>query len=98
MELNEDNKASASASAEATPGSTRAQTRTQKIGLLRGLSDGTERATLRAGRHGRLRRLFQIAKIASKFDILHGVTPINMRLMFEALGPTLCRMKRLSAP
>ncbi|MFT8639135.1 ABC1 kinase family protein [Bifidobacterium sp.] len=76
-------------------GGNRQRVRTQKIGLFGGLSDSAEGETLRAGRHGRLRRLFQIARITSKFDIVHGVTPMNMRLMLEALGPTFVKVGQI---
>ncbi|MFT8704910.1 ABC1 kinase family protein [Bifidobacterium aquikefiricola] len=76
-------------------GDFRQRTRTQKIGLFGGLSDSAEGETLRASRHGRVRRLFQIARIATKFDILHGVTPTNLRLMLEALGPTFVKVGQI---
>ncbi|MFT8357393.1 MAG: AarF/UbiB family protein [Bifidobacterium aquikefiri] len=89
-----DKNSAGSASADGT-GDFRQRTRTQKIGLFGGLSDSAEGETLRASRHGRLHRLFQIARIASKFDILHGVTPTNLRLMLEALGPTFVKVGQI---
>ncbi|MBW3088312.1 AarF/ABC1/UbiB kinase family protein [Bifidobacterium sp. 82T24] len=43
-------------------------------------------------RKGRLHRLAEIFGIARQFDIFHGVTPVKMRLMFEALGPTFVKV------
>nr|WP_216656843.1 AarF/UbiB family protein [Bifidobacterium sp. DSM 109963] len=42
-------------------------------------------------RRGKLKRLGQIIRIAHQFDIFHGLTPVKMRLMFEALGPTFVK-------
>lgn len=42
-------------------------------------------------RRGKLKRLGQIIRIAHQFDIVHGLTPVKMRLMFEALGPTFVK-------
>ncbi|PWG59335.1 ABC transporter [Bifidobacterium catulorum] len=43
-------------------------------------------------RKGRLHRLAEIFGIARQFDIFHGLTPVKMRLMFEALGPTFVKV------
>ena len=40
---------------------------------------------------GKLKRLGQILRIARQFDIFHGLTPVKMRLMLEALGPTFVK-------
>ena len=46
-------------------------------------------------RRGKLKRLAQIAKIVNQFDIVHGLTPVKMRLMFEALGPTFVKVGQI---
>lgn len=46
-------------------------------------------------RRGRARRLAQIIRIANRFDIVHGLTPVTMRLMFEALGPTFVKVGQI---
>ena len=46
-------------------------------------------------RRGRLKRIRQIWKICSRFDVLHGLTPVKMRLMFEALGPTFVKVGQI---
>ena len=38
-------------------------------------------------RRGKVKRLGQIMRIANQFDVVHGLTPVKMRLMLEALGP-----------
>lgn len=43
-------------------------------------------------RRGRVRRLREIFGIARQFDVFHGLTPVKMRLMFEALGPTFVKV------
>ncbi|RBP99498.1 ABC1 kinase family protein [Bifidobacterium xylocopae] len=49
----------------------------------------------RPTRRARMKRLHQIARIAAHFDALHGLTPVTMRLMFEALGPTFVKMGQI---
>ena len=46
-------------------------------------------------RRGRLRRLLHIARVARQYDVLHGLTPVKMRLMFEALGPTFVKVGQI---
>ena len=46
-------------------------------------------------RRSRIRRLAQITRIVERFDILHGLTPVKMRLMFEALGPTFVKVGQI---
>ena len=46
-------------------------------------------------RRGAARRLVEIARIANRFDVLHGLTPVKMRLMFEALGPTFVKVGQI---
>ena len=46
-------------------------------------------------RRGRLKRIQQIWKITRQFDLLHGLTPVKMRLMFEALGPTFVKVGQI---
>ena len=43
-------------------------------------------------RRGKIKRLGQITRIVEQFDVLHGLTPVKMRLMFEALGPTFVKV------
>lgn len=68
----------------------------QTIGLFgvgRG-EEGNSSGRLRR-RRGRARRLAQIIRIANRFDIVHGLTPVTMRLMFEALGPTFVKVGQI---
>ena len=46
-------------------------------------------------RRGKVKRLNQIIHIARQFDIFHGLTPVKMRLMFEALGPTFVKVGQI---
>ena len=46
-------------------------------------------------RRGKIKRLGQIARIVEQFDVLHGLTPVKMRLMFEALGPTFVKVGQI---
>lgn len=46
-------------------------------------------------RRGKLKRLGQIASIVRQFDIIHGLTPVKMRLMLEALGPTFVKVGQI---
>lgn len=46
-------------------------------------------------RRDKLKRLGQIAGIAKQFDIMRGLTPVKMRLMFEALGPTFVKVGQI---
>lgn len=46
-------------------------------------------------RRSRLNRLRHIARIAMQFNALQGLTPVNMRLMFEALGPTFVKVGQI---
>lgn len=46
-------------------------------------------------RRSKARRLTQIGKIAMQFDALQGLTPVKMRLMFEALGPTFVKVGQI---
>lgn len=43
-------------------------------------------------RKGRLHRIHEILGIARQFDLFRGLTPVKMRLMFEALGPTFVKV------
>ena len=66
----------------------------EKIGLFSGRkNDFSEKYHLT--RRGRLKRLEQIIRIANQFDAIHGLTPVNMRLMFEALGPTFVKVGQI---
>lgn len=46
-------------------------------------------------RRGKIKRLAQIGDIARQFDIVHGLTPVKMRLMLEALGPTFVKVGQI---
>ncbi|MCI1219101.1 MAG: AarF/UbiB family protein [Bifidobacterium sp.] len=46
-------------------------------------------------RRGKVRRLRQIAGIARHFDVMHGLTPVRLRLMLEALGPTFVKVGQM---
>ena len=46
-------------------------------------------------RRGKAKRLREIVRIAKQFDIFHGLTPVKMRLMFEALGPTFVKVGQI---
>ncbi|PAU67996.1 protein kinase [Bifidobacterium criceti] len=46
-------------------------------------------------RRSKIKRLHQIGKIAMQFDALKGLTPVKMRLMFEALGPTFVKVGQI---
>ncbi|WP_300765920.1 AarF/UbiB family protein [uncultured Bifidobacterium sp.] len=66
----------------------------ETIGLLGGRRQSMS-TRYHLTRRGAVRRLVQIAKIANRFDVLHGLTPIKMRLMFEALGPTFVKVGQI---
>lgn len=46
-------------------------------------------------RRGKAKRLSQILRIMSQFDITKGLTPRKMRLMLEALGPTFVKVGQM---
>ncbi|WP_346427447.1 AarF/UbiB family protein [Bifidobacterium sp. SO4] len=46
-------------------------------------------------RRGKVKRLAQITRIVNQFDALKGLTPVKMRLMFEALGPTFVKVGQI---
>ena len=46
-------------------------------------------------RRSKIKRLAQIAGIARQFDVAHGLTPVKMRLMLEALGPTFVKVGQI---
>lgn len=46
-------------------------------------------------RRGKLKRLGEITRIVNQFDLLHGLTPVKMRLMLEALGPTFVKVGQI---
>ncbi|KAE8126333.1 AarF/ABC1/UbiB kinase family protein [Bifidobacterium tibiigranuli] len=46
-------------------------------------------------RRGKVKRLGQIAAIARQFDVMHGLTPVRLRLMLEALGPTFVKVGQM---
>ena len=46
-------------------------------------------------RRAKLRRLGEMMSIVRQFDILHGLTPVTLRLMLEALGPTFVKVGQI---
>ena len=67
---------------------------TDTIGLFsRRESDFTARYHLT--RRGKLLRLLQIMRIAMRYDVISGLTPVKMRQMFEALGPTFVKVGQI---
>ena len=66
----------------------------ETIGIF-GARKDTFSARYHLTRRGKLRRLAQIAQIANKFDVVHGLTPVKMRLMLEALGPTFVKVGQI---
>lgn len=61
----------------------------QTIGLLGGRDAGAERYQItRASKAARLR---EILKIASHYDVWHGLTPKDLRQLLEELGPTFVK-------
>jgi ubiquinone biosynthesis protein len=87
--------------AAAVPGSYRASTvdddmlRTQTIGLFGSKTQQTNPDTYHLTALGKMRRLWQIARIATRFDVVRGLTPVTMRLMLEALGPTFVKVGQI---
>lgn len=69
----------------------------ETIGIF-GARKDTFSARYHLTRRGKLRRLAQIAQIANKFDVVHGLTPVKMRLMLEALGPTFVKVGQDPVP
>ena len=70
------------------------QTSIETIGLF-GPRKDTFSTRYHLTRRGKLKRLKQIAQIANHFDVLHGLTPVKMRLMLEALGPTFVKVGQI---
>ena len=69
----------------------RANASERTIGLF-GSNEPTFAQQYHLTRKGRIRRIREIFGIARQFDIFHGLTPVKMRLMFEALGPTFVKV------
>ncbi|WP_420838138.1 ABC1 kinase family protein [Bifidobacterium felsineum] len=46
-------------------------------------------------RRSKMKRLAQIVRIVNQFDALKGLTPVKMRLMCEALGPTFVKVGQI---
>lgn len=68
--------------------------REETIGLFSGRRDDFE-ARYHLTRGGKYKRLAQMVRIVQQFDILHGLTPVKMRLMLEALGPTFVKVGQI---
>lgn len=68
----------------------------QTIGLF-GVGTGAHQGAAGRIRHrrGRVRRLAEMIRIANRFDIIRGLTPVTMRRMFEALGPTFVKVGQI---
>lgn len=66
----------------------------ERIGLFQSRSHGFD-SRYHLTRWGKLKRLRQMAHIASEYDILHGLTPVTMRQMLEALGPTFVKVGQI---
>lgn len=65
------------------------------IGLFGSRRNDAFAARYHLTRRNKLKRLWQIARIANQFDVIHGLTPIKMRLMLEALGPTFVKVGQI---
>lgn len=84
----------AAANKEANSSKTPGTPADETIGLFSGRRD-TFSARYHLTRRGKLKRLAQITRIVEQFDVLHGLTPVKMRLMFEALGPTFVKVGQI---
>lgn len=66
----------------------------ETIGLF-----GTHKQTMAEEYHltrrSKIKRLRQIVHIAMQYDVLKGLTPVSLRLMFEALGPTFVKVGQI---
>ncbi|MDN6622525.1 MAG: AarF/UbiB family protein, partial [Bifidobacterium crudilactis] len=69
--------------------------RTQTIGLFGSKTQQTNPDTYHLTALGKMRRLWQIARIATRVDVVRGLTPVTMRLMLEALGPTFVKVGQI---
>ena len=65
------------------------------IGLFGSRRNDAFAARYHLTRRNKLKRLWQIARIANQFDVVHGLTPVKMRLMLEALGPTFVKVGQI---
>lgn len=65
------------------------------IGLFGSRRNEAFAARYHLTRRNKLKRLWQIARIANQFDVIHGLTPVKMRLMLEALGPTFVKVGQI---
>ena len=65
------------------------------IGLFGSRRNDAFAARYHLTRRNKLTRLWQIARIANQFDVIHGLTPVKMRLMLEALGPTFVKVGQI---
>lgn len=68
---------------------------TQTIGLFGSKTQPSYPGSYHLTSRGKLRRLWQIARIATRFDVVRGLTPVTMRLMLEALGPTFVKVGQI---
>ena len=65
------------------------------IGLFGSRRNDAFAARYHLTRRNKLKRLWQIARIVNQFDVIHGLTPVKMRLMLEALGPTFVKVGQI---
>ncbi|MFR7425894.1 MAG: ABC1 kinase family protein [Bifidobacterium pullorum] len=65
------------------------------IGLFGSRRNDAFAARYHLTRRNKLKRLWQIARIANQFDVIHGLTPVKMRFMLEALGPTFVKVGQI---
>lgn len=65
------------------------------IGLFGSRRNDAFAARYHLTRRNKLKRLWQIARIANQFDVIHGLAPVKMRLMLEALGPTFVKVGQI---
>ena len=77
-----------------TPGTPDAEV-AELIGLFGSRRNDAFAARYHLTRRNKLKRLWQIARIANQFDVIHGLTPVKMRLMLEALGPTFVKVGQI---
>jgi ubiquinone biosynthesis protein len=67
----------------------------QTIGLFGSKTQQSSPGAYHLTARGKFRRLWQIARIATHFDAVRGLTPVTMRLMLEALGPTFVKVGQI---
>lgn len=66
----------------------------ETIGLFSNRRDDL-RTKYHLTRRGKYHRLGQMVRIVQRFDIAHGLTPVKLRLLLEALGPTFVKVGQI---